>query len=106
MRMISPLFRRVGKKRMPKADRAFRVSEHCTSCGICEQVCPVRNIVLDEGKPVWRGHCQECMACLQWCPVEAIEAGWITKGRRRYQHPDFTAEDFMLYRDDPPAKTL
>jgi ferredoxin len=104
MRMVSPLFRRVGRKRMPKADRAFRVSEHCTSCGVCEQVCPVQNLVLDGGKPTWRGRCQECMACLQWCPVEAIEAGWVTRGRRRYQHPDFSAEDFMLYQDKPAAK--
>lgn len=97
MRMVSPMFRCVGKKRIPEADRAFKVSEHCTSCGVCEQVCPVQNLKLEEGQPTWQGQCQECMACLQWCPVEAIEVGWITKGRTRYRHPAFTAEDFMLH---------
>ncbi len=103
MRVISPLFRCVGKRRIPHADHAFRVSDHCTSCGVCEQICPVQNLRLEEGHPTWRGQCQECMACLQWCPVEAIEVGWITKGRTRYRHPDFTAEDFML-RSAPPAQ--
>jgi len=99
MRVVSPLFRRVAKWRIPGRDRAFRVREHCTSCGICEQVCPTQNLKLVDGRPVWGGHCEECMACLQWCPVEAIDAGWVTKGRKRYRHPDFTAEDFMLRRE-------
>ena len=99
MRVVSPLFRRVAKWRIPSRDRAFRVREHCTSCGICEQVCPAHNLKIVDGGPVWGGHCEECMACLQWCPVEAIDAGWVTRGRKRYQHPDFTAEDFMLRRD-------
>jgi ferredoxin len=96
MRMVSPMFRCIGKKRIPEAGHAFQVSDHCTSCGVCEQVCPVQNLKLEEGQPTWQGQCQECMACLQWCPVEAIEVGWITKGRTRYRHPAFTAEDFML----------
>lgn len=99
LRLVSPLFRCVGVKRTPHADQAFRVSDHCTSCGVCERVCPVQNIRLEEGRPTWLGHCEQCMACLQWCPVEAVEAGWITRGRTRYHHPAFTAEDFML-RDD------
>lgn len=100
MRMVSPVFRCIGKKHMPRADQKFKVSDHCTSCGVCEQVCPMQNLKLEEGRPTWLGQCQECMACLQWCPVEAIEVGWMTKGRRRYRHPAFTAEDFMLRTPD------
>lgn len=101
MRLVSPLFRRIGSRRTRHADRAFQASDHCTSCGVCERVCPVQNIRLEEGRPTWLGHCEQCMACLQWCPVEAVEAGWITRGRTRYHHPAFTVEDFML-RDESP----
>ena len=98
-RLLCPPLRRAAGRRIPTRDQAFTAGAHCTSCGTCEQVCPVQNVKLVDGRPVWEGHCQECMACLQWCPVEAIEAGWITRGRRRYRHPGFAAEDFMLRRD-------
>jgi NAD-dependent dihydropyrimidine dehydrogenase PreA subunit len=79
-----------------KADKKFVVKDNCTKCGVCEKVCPVQNITLIDGKPFWLHHCEQCMACLQWCPVEAIQAGRITEGRKRYQHPRFKAQDFFL----------
>ena len=79
-----------------KADKNFVVKDNCTKCDVCEKVCPVQNITLIDGKPFWLHHCEQCMACLQWCPVEAIQAGRITEGRKRYQHPRFKAQDFFL----------
>lgn len=75
-----------------RSDRHFRALSVCTGCGICEQVCPVKNIRLSSARrPVWQHHCEQCMACLQFCPVEAIQFCWWTKGRRRYRHPQITA---------------
>ncbi len=70
------------------ADRKFSVDDRCTSCGICVKVCPVENIRLEEGRPVWLHHCEQCMACIQLCPPLAIQAGKKTEERQRYHHPN------------------
>jgi len=69
-------------------DKSFSVLDKCNSCGICVKVCPVENIKLENGKPVWQGKCEQCMSCIQWCPVEAIQYGKKTQGRKRYHHPE------------------
>lgn len=90
------LLYRAGSSRIPSSDTRFRVTEKCVKCGICQRVCPVRNIELREGKPAWLHHCQHCMACLQWCPTEAIQYTKATEGRKRYHHPLVSAEDIMV----------
>lgn len=65
-------------------DDKFTVKENCTSCGLCEKKCPLGNISLKDGKPVWNGNCTHCMACICHCPVEAIEYGKKSAGKRRY----------------------
>lgn len=76
-------------------DRHYRVTDSCTSCGTCQSVCPVDNILLVDGEPVWHHLCQECMACLHWCPERAIEYGGKTASRGRYTHPDVDIHDIL-----------
>jgi ferredoxin len=76
-----------------EADRKFTADDRCTSCGICEAVCPVGNIRLDAGRPAWLHHCEQCMACIQHCPTSAIQAGPKTEGRGRYRHPGVGLEE-------------
>jgi ferredoxin len=38
---------------IPLADASFRINKNCTSCGTCARVCPVNNIKMVDGKPVW-----------------------------------------------------
>ncbi|MGB6369559.1 MAG: EFR1 family ferrodoxin, partial [Atribacterota bacterium] len=56
-------------------DYGFKCDDKCNRCGICSKVCPVRNIKMVDGRPVWQHHCEQCFACLQWCPKEAIQFG-------------------------------
>lgn len=65
-------------------DRGFAVSSRCVSCGKCAQRCPLNNITLDAGKPVWQGHCTHCMACIGGCPVQAIT--YREKTKERHHH--------------------
>jgi ferredoxin/flavodoxin len=84
-----------GSSQIPSAAKGFRATDACTKCGVCARVCPVENIVIKDGKPVWLDHCQQCLACLQWCPAEAIQYKNSTTGKKRYHHPRITAEAIM-----------
>lgn len=67
--------------------KKFYSTEGCIGCGICEKVCPLGNVTLENGRPKWGDHCTHCMACICKCPKEAIEYGNKTKGKPRYQCP-------------------
>lgn len=86
----------LGISRFPDADSQYVAGANCTHCGLCAKVCPVANIRIVDGKPIWLHHCEQCMACLQWCPVQAIEFGKATVGKRRYHHPRYKARDLFL----------
>lgn len=64
--------------------KAFFVTDKCTSCGKCVQRCPLSNVSLVDGKPVWGNDCTHCMACIAGCPTEAVEYGKKTHGKVRY----------------------
>ncbi|MHB1452978.1 MAG: EFR1 family ferrodoxin [Saccharofermentanales bacterium] len=68
--------------------KSFRVTDACTSCGICEKVCTSSNIKVD-GRPVWGTNCSQCLACINYCPARAIEYGRSTVGKGRYTNPEF-----------------
>jgi len=71
------------------SDKKFHTTDKCTSCGKCEQVCPLGNVRLEEGIVVWGGNCTHCMACICRCPQDAIEYGKASKGKYRYVCPEF-----------------
>ena len=64
--------------------KGFHVTGKCTGCGKCAQRCPLNNITITNGKPVWGDQCTHCMACIAGCPQEAIEYGKKTVGKPRY----------------------
>lgn len=69
-------------------DKGFAVSDACISCNKCAQRCPLNNIDMADGMPVWQGSCTHCMACIGGCPVKAIEyksrLGFSSYGKTRY----------------------
>ena len=76
---VNPIF----YKCFVKAD-AFTVSEACIGCGQCAKRCPMNNVTIKDGKPVWGRNCTHCMACICYCPKEAIEYGKKSVGQPRY----------------------
>ena len=76
---VNPIFYRF----FVKAD-AFQASDGCTGCGTCVAKCPLNNIHLKDGKPVWGRNCTHCMACICYCPMKAIEYGKKSIGKPRY----------------------
>ena len=73
--------------------KKFYAKDTCISCGKCEHVCPLNNIKLEGGKPVWGTKCTHCMACIAKCPVEAIEYGKATKHKQRYLCPPYQGRE-------------
>jgi ferredoxin len=94
---LRPIWNNPYLKAANQKDCHFRVEENCNSCGICQKVCPVGNIVLTSGsQPQWQHRCQECLACLHFCPQNAIDYGTRTISKIRYHHPDVTVRDMMM----------
>lgn len=62
-------FRRKTKNytQNPKIDR-----ERCVGCGVCERLCPMNNIRLENGRAVAGGRCTMCYRCFSKCPQKAI----------------------------------
>lgn len=66
--------------------KKFVANDACVSCGMCERVCPVSAIRMEDGVPVWvKRHCMHCMACIQNCPARAIEYGKSMQRKQRYR---------------------
>ena len=63
---------------------AFTASGACIGCGQCVKRCPMNNVTIKDGKPVWGRNCTHCMACICYCPVSAIEYGKKSVGQPRY----------------------
>jgi ferredoxin len=93
-------------KNVHEADKSFSVSDACTSCGTCAKVCPKRNIVMVNDRPVWQHNCEWCCACLHFCPVEAIQLNTMqgSKGRGRYRNPGLTVTDMQAQRGECPRE--
>ena len=70
----------------------FRSTSACVGCGKCAAVCVENNIRLRDGRPVWGDRCTHCMACICGCPAGAIEYGRASRGKPRYQCPEYREE--------------
>ena len=73
-----------GFNRFATDDSKYHVDDKCTSCGRCQDVCPMKNIKMPQGEPVWMGNCIMCMACYHHCPGNHIQYGKATVGKGQY----------------------
>lgn len=63
-------------------DKFFKTNVDCNACGLCAKRCPVADIELCGGQPLWRHkNCTGCLRCFHNCPKRAIEWGKYTKGK-------------------------
>ena len=46
--------------------------EKCVGCGVCEHLCPMKNISVEDGKAVQHDKCAMCYRCINRCPQKAI----------------------------------
>lgn len=87
MLLFYKLFNYVFVNLMNKTSK-FTVSNNCTGCGHCKDICNSNAIEIEDNKPIWtKNTCVHCMACISRCPVSAIEFGNKTVGKERYVNP-------------------
>jgi Pyruvate/2-oxoacid:ferredoxin oxidoreductase delta subunit len=77
--LVKPLFTLLMRRTGP-----FHATDACSGCGLCEKLCPLRNIRMVENRPVWGKNCTQCTACLNRCPQAAAQYGKSTYVRERY----------------------
>lgn len=84
-----------GKK--DDCDKKLTVSSRCTGCGICQKVCPVENITLENKKPVFLHNCEHCLACVHACPLYCIDWKQSTQGKERYLNPHIKLNELISF---------
>jgi ferredoxin/flavodoxin len=55
--------------------KQIKIGSSCNSCGWCSRKCPVENIGMDGGKPVFKDDCIMCFRCIYGCPQHAMSSG-------------------------------
>ena len=94
-RIVFTWLYKISFPHVPEMDRKFWVDQRCNQCGLCAQLCPSKNITMQDKKLVWQNHCEQCLACIQWCPQEALQYGKKTTAYARYHHPEVKIKDLL-----------
>ena len=115
---MSPITRaRYDKAMMPflniqhEYDKGFYTSDACVGCGLCEKICPCKNITMSGKNPQWNHSCIGCNACVVYCPKKAVQYKTpeayakldniitrrmgLPEKRTRYHNPHVTAKDLI-----------
>lgn len=92
-RFIGNQVSRVTREDYPNMDRIFYVTDECTLCGMCERVCPVDNIVVQD-KVQFRHNCEYCLACIHICPTKALRHK-KERSDSRYRHESISAQELV-----------
>ena len=71
-----------------KFNSAVRVRKSCDGCGLCVKLCPMQNLVLEDGRITHKRDCTACYRCVNKCPRGAITVGFHGKVRGRYWGPE------------------
>lgn len=80
--LVYPLFKKWGV--FPKK---WHYLPECIGCGQCASICPMWNVKMENGHPVWGSRCCSCLGCYHVCPVHAVMYGKETSKKGQYIFP-------------------
>jgi len=67
------------------ANRAVKIDKDCTNCGLCIEICPMDNFVMEDGSMRHSHNCTMCYRCINRCPEKAINIFFPGKIKRQYK---------------------
>lgn len=50
----------------------LKISDECIGCGKCASLCPMKNIIIENGRAIGQNKCTMCYRCISSCPKKAI----------------------------------
>lgn len=50
----------------------LKISDSCIGCGLCSQICPMKNIEISNKRAIAGKRCTMCYRCISSCPQKAI----------------------------------
>ena len=74
--------------------KEITINEKCVGCGMCAKLCPMGNIQIEGGHPVFSQNCISCGACIQNCPQNAIHHNH-EKSSARYRNPHVEVKELI-----------
>ncbi len=92
---------RIEHPAMKGIGRHFKTSADCIGCGACEKSCPLGNIRMENGRPVFGKNCAGCMSCSFRCPKDALRLGilngWRVNGNYSFDAVPASDEEVCRY---------
>jgi len=73
----------------------YKVSYKCAGCAICEKICPVSSIKMENRRPVFSSSCEHCQGCVNICPSRAIQFARKKFDMEGYHHPEIQIKDLF-----------
>ncbi|MFO7889466.1 MAG: 4Fe-4S binding protein [bacterium] len=74
-----------------------KVSDDCTSCGLCEKICRM-NAIKEDFVSTNKAECINCMDCMDVCPVNAVSFGFYKSSNisaKKIKNIDFNKRKFL-----------
>jgi len=65
--------------------KGVRIHKDCTECNLCVGICPVNNLINEQGIITPQGNCIVCYRCVNRCPKRAITVMRL-KTRPKWQY--------------------
>lgn len=93
--IISSIMSTLAKK-FQFSPKKYSSTSECIGCGVCEKICPVKNIKVVDKRPQWENKCANCLACFHWCPKKAVVINKFLMKRNKYHHPEISLMDMDL----------
>lgn len=71
-----------------RAARGLKADDKCNKCGLCANICPTKNIIINADSIQFCKKCTNCLGCLHRCPQKAIQWRTSTQNKGRYYCPN------------------
>ena len=82
-----------GMEKLKYLDTEFIVNNDCNGCGICRNVCPMKNITGIK-KPEYLNKCEFCLACIHHCSKNALHLK-NERSNARYINPNIKLSEII-----------